>query len=185
MIPFLTSSIYIIQSDGSQGIQGQQYLLSGAAVSAGFTVNSYMPFDQVAPSVFSLGTNGYFVLWQSDQQDGSGWGKLDSIAREDIDTTDGCYRFPLGTFGQLYSLLGPAGSEVSVANSSIYGNQTNPVGVLSRTSLNSLILFEDDSSGIMSLLGNIYDTSVNSCTVLYELLSNNIHHILLSFKTEC
>eukprot|EP01102_Stenamoeba_stenopodia_P014876 TRINITY_DN5007_c0_g1_i1.p1 TRINITY_DN5007_c0_g1~~TRINITY_DN5007_c0_g1_i1.p1 ORF type:complete len:1061 (-),score=201.83 TRINITY_DN5007_c0_g1_i1:87-3269(-) len=134
--------------DGSQGIQGQQYLLGGVPVGSGFEVNSYIPNDQVDPYVFSLGSNGYFVTWQSYLQDGSGW----------------------GAYGQLYSLLGPTGYEISVTNTSTYGNQTHPVGVVSQTGLQSLIVFEDDSTGLLSLFANFVDTSANTCTVLFEQL---------------
>ena len=61
--------------DGSNyGIYGQRYNSSGVAQGAEFQINTYTPSEQQFPEVVGLDNGGFFVVWQSSGQDGSGWG---------------------------------------------------------------------------------------------------------------
>ena len=61
--------------DGSgDGIYAQRYASSGDLMGSEFKVNTYTALGQVSPSVTSLSDGGFLVAWQSDGQDGSGWG---------------------------------------------------------------------------------------------------------------
>jgi hypothetical protein len=61
--------------DGSgYGVFGQRYLGSGAPLGAEFRVNTFLTFDQVRPHVAADSSGDFVVIWQSDGQDGSGFG---------------------------------------------------------------------------------------------------------------
>src|SRR6185436_18059133 len=61
--------------DGSgYGIFGQRYDSGGVPQGNEFQINSYTPSHQRFPSVGAAGTNQFVVAWQSDGQDGSGYG---------------------------------------------------------------------------------------------------------------
>ncbi len=61
--------------DGSgRGIFGQRYAAGGAAAGAEFRVNTYTGDQQDDPTVISLSDGGFLVTWQSNLQDGSGYG---------------------------------------------------------------------------------------------------------------
>ena len=61
--------------DGSgPGIYGQRYHADGTAAGDEFRVNTETLGGQSAPSVSSLADGGFVVTWQSDVQDGSGFG---------------------------------------------------------------------------------------------------------------
>ncbi|WP_413205424.1 tandem-95 repeat protein [Rhodospirillum sp. A1_3_36] len=62
-------------TDGSSyGIQAMQYDASGEAVGAAFQVNEYTYSNQNDPEVIGTADGGYVIAWQSDAQDGSGYG---------------------------------------------------------------------------------------------------------------
>jgi hypothetical protein len=61
--------------DGSySGIFGQPYDGAGAAVGGEFRVNTYTTSYQSAPAVAADAAGNFVVVWQSDTQDGSGYG---------------------------------------------------------------------------------------------------------------
>jgi Ca2+-binding RTX toxin-like protein len=61
--------------DGSgYGVYGQRYSESGIPLGAEFRVNSYTTNYQTNPSVAALADGGWVVAWDSDGQDGSGFG---------------------------------------------------------------------------------------------------------------
>ena len=88
--------------DGSNyGIHGQRYNSAGVAQGAEFQVNTYTTNHQQYPQVVGLDNGGFFVVWQSNGQDGSGW----------------------GVYGQRYDATGTAiGGEVLI-NEHTSGNQ--------------------------------------------------------------
>ncbi len=64
-----------VDQDGSgEGIYGRMYDSDGKAAGDEFRVNSQTNNDQEASSVTGLSDGGFVVTWQSDGQDGSGYG---------------------------------------------------------------------------------------------------------------
>ncbi len=75
--------------DGS-GIFGQRYDAGGDVVGTEFQVNSYTTSDQQYPSVNGLDDGGFVVAWQSDGQDGDGYGIFSQrFSGEQLDPTGG------------------------------------------------------------------------------------------------
>jgi hypothetical protein len=61
--------------DGSGwGVYGQRFDANGNKVGSEFQVNTWTTNNQGIPSIASLSNGGFVVVWQSDGQDGSGWG---------------------------------------------------------------------------------------------------------------
>jgi VCBS repeat-containing protein len=61
--------------DGSgNGIYGQRYNAAGAAQGSEFRINTYTTATQSAPVVAMDDSGDFVVVWQSDGQDGSGYG---------------------------------------------------------------------------------------------------------------
>lgn len=61
--------------DGSGfGVYGQRYDASGVKVGAEFLINTTTTNDQLDHAITSLADGGFYVTWQSNGQDGSGWG---------------------------------------------------------------------------------------------------------------
>jgi len=93
------------QFSNTFGIYGQRYDANNALVAGEFQVNTYNISNQQNPSIAGLANGGYVVVWQSSDQDGSGW----------------------GIYGQRYDLLGnTSGGEFQV-NTNTNWNQQNPV----------------------------------------------------------
>ena len=68
----LWQSAVFAMNDGT--VYGQLYEGSGAPAGTQFRVNTYVPGYQLTPSAASDSAGSYFVVWRSDQQDGSEWG---------------------------------------------------------------------------------------------------------------
>jgi hypothetical protein len=61
--------------DGSGwGVYGQRFDSNGNKVGSEFQVNTWTTNDQEYPSITSLSNGGFVVVWDSDGQDGSGYG---------------------------------------------------------------------------------------------------------------
>ncbi|WP_135075106.1 Ig-like domain-containing protein [Terasakiella sp. SH-1] len=61
--------------DGSDsGIYHQRFDAQGNRVGAEGLVNSYTPHNQTRPEITGLADGGYVITWQSQHQDGSGYG---------------------------------------------------------------------------------------------------------------
>ncbi len=83
----------LTQDGGTSGIYAQRYNASGVAQGGEFRVNSFTTGIQLAPSIAMDSDGDFVVAWQSDGQDGSGY----------------------GVFAQRFSAAGvPQGSEFSV-----------------------------------------------------------------------
>ncbi|MEZ5842231.1 MAG: hypothetical protein R3D27_00675 [Hyphomicrobiaceae bacterium] len=64
-----------LNQDGSGwGVYGQRYDDAGVAVGVEFAVNTFTTGDQWLPSIAGLADGGFIVTYDSDGQDGSGWG---------------------------------------------------------------------------------------------------------------
>lgn len=63
------------EQDGSEsGIYAQRYSASGSAVGGEFRVNTYTHSDQLWPSIAVQPSGAFLVVWNSLDQDGSGYG---------------------------------------------------------------------------------------------------------------
>jgi Ca2+-binding RTX toxin-like protein len=61
--------------DGSEmGIYQQRYAANGATSGSEIRVNAYTPNSQSDPSITALADGGWVVAWESESQDGSGYG---------------------------------------------------------------------------------------------------------------
>lgn len=90
--------------DGSGfGVYAQAFLASGAPVGPETRVNATTDGDQRNPAVAMAADGRVVVVWQSQGQDGSGW----------------------GIYGRAYAADGTAGPEVRV-NNVVVGDQVNP-----------------------------------------------------------
>jgi hypothetical protein len=58
----------------SDGSFGQRFTSTGAKVGGEFKVNTWSPLSQNSPRVSGFSDGGFVVVWESFQQDGSGWG---------------------------------------------------------------------------------------------------------------
>jgi hypothetical protein len=56
------------------GVYGQRFDSNGNKVGSEFQVNTWATYDQSYPSITSLSNGGFVVVWQSNGQDGSGYG---------------------------------------------------------------------------------------------------------------
>lgn len=92
------------QDGASFGIYAQRYNADGTAVGGEFRVNTYTSNTQDDPTVAAMADGGFLVTWQSNNQDGSGY----------------------GIYAQRYSSDGsPAGAEFRV-NTTTIDHQNNP-----------------------------------------------------------
>ncbi len=70
--------VVVWQSDGQDGdrsgIYGQRYSASGVAQGSEFRVNTTVVKQQTTPAVAMDASGGFVVAWQSEDQDGDGWG---------------------------------------------------------------------------------------------------------------
>jgi hypothetical protein len=62
------------QDGSSAGVFGQRYSSSGAPLGPEFRVNTYTTNFQGGPSVAADPSGNFVVVWQGEQQDGSGYG---------------------------------------------------------------------------------------------------------------
>ncbi len=93
------------QDGAGSGIYGQTYDADGDASGSEFQVNTYTTSDQWASSVAALADGGFVVTWQSNGQDGGGY----------------------GIYGQRYSANGiPLGNEFAI-NTTTANDQSFPV----------------------------------------------------------
>ena len=59
---------------GDFGVFGQNFSAAGAPLGGEFRVNTHTAREQVWPAVAAQGIGKFVVTWDSDMQDGSGWG---------------------------------------------------------------------------------------------------------------
>ncbi len=91
--------------DGSGfGIYAQRYAANGSTSGTEFRINTTTSFDQSRPSIAGLKDGGFIVTWQSNNQDGSGY----------------------GIYGQRYNADGTTRGTEFRANTTTFGNQIEP-----------------------------------------------------------
>jgi hypothetical protein len=135
------SFLVVWQSQGQDGagwgVYGQRYDASGNAVGGEFQVNTTTAGDQENPSVATDGQGDYTVTWQSQGQDGNGW----------------------GVFAQRYNAAGALGGEVQV-NSTTAGDQQNARVAMSSNG-SSVVVWQSqgqDGDG-WGIFGQRYDST--------------------------
>ena len=112
------------------GIYGQIFTSYGVKIGNEFRVNTYIIDDQSNPSIASLANDNYIVTWQSNNQDGSGF----------------------GVYGQILDSTGnKLGSEFKI-NTFTLNSQSNP-SVASLINTNFVVVWDNNSQNIF---GNIY-----------------------------
>ncbi len=62
------------QDGGGMGAYGQRFDAAGSALGTEFLINTHTTNDQRHPRVSALSGGGFVVVWESDSQDGSGFG---------------------------------------------------------------------------------------------------------------
>jgi hypothetical protein len=73
--PLLGMSCSATPQDGSNfGVYGQRFDSNANKTGSEFQVNTWTTNDQSWPSITSLSNGGFLVVWDSERQDGSGWG---------------------------------------------------------------------------------------------------------------
>jgi len=128
--------------DGSgNGVFGQRYDATGAAVGSEFQVNTYTQSDQAEPSVTALSNGGFVVTWQSaGDQDGSG----------------------RGIFGQRYDAAGaPVDNEFQV---NTYTHSSQHLPAVTALSNGSIVVtwasnYQDGSGGGIGIFARIFENS--------------------------
>lgn len=124
----------------SYGSYAQRYAADGTPLGADFLINTYLPNQQYVPYLAALkddpataGTDesGFIAVWESNAQDGSGW----------------------GVYAQRFDLTGTkVGNEFRV-NTTVANSQTNPdVAVLNNSTV--VVVWSDDSTS--SIRGQLY-----------------------------
>jgi hypothetical protein len=126
------------QDGDGRGIYARLYDASGAAVGSEFLVNSYTTGSQTNPAV-AVDPDGDFVIaWQSDAQDGSGF----------------------GIFAQRFNAAGvPQGLEFQV-NTFTTNDQLNPAVALNADG-EFVIVWESAGSGAGGIVSGGYETMAN------------------------
>ena len=122
----------------SYGVFGQRYASSGTPLGLEFRVNTFTTGDQVRPAVASDPLGNFVVAWQSDGQDGSGF----------------------GVFGQRYAGAGaPSGPEFRV-NSFTTSGQSFPA-VTADAAGNFVVVWESalEDGSVLGVFGQRYAAS--------------------------
>ncbi len=71
---FVVTWVSYAQDGGLNGVYGQRFASDGTAVGSEFRVNTTTSDQQMAPDVTALPDGGFLVTWESNGQDGSGYG---------------------------------------------------------------------------------------------------------------
>jgi hypothetical protein len=139
------------EQDGSfRGVFGQRYDGSGVPAGPEFRVNTYTPFMQSNPAVATAASGAFVVVWESNEQDGSGY----------------------GVFGQRYdSSSAPVGPEFRV-NTATAANQYRP-SVAADGAGNFVVVWQQAGGGVFGQrfagtgapLGSEFRVNTNTFTV--------------------
>jgi len=127
-------------ADYLYGIYAQRYDADGAAVGTEFLVNTWTALSQFEPAIAALADGGFIVSWNSDGQDGSGYGiyaqrydaagnpvglKLSGTAAAESFTLDPGQTMTVDGAGGNDTLNGSAGNDVllgGAGNDTLNGN---------------------------------------------------------------
>ena len=127
---FVVAWVNYAQDCNSEGVFAQIFYSNGSKAGLEFPVNTYCINDQINPSLSSVSTSNFMIVWQSSGQDGSG----------------------SGIYGQIYTSSGATiGNEFRV-NTNTIGDQINP-SITTLINDNYIVLWQS-SDGIY---GQIFD----------------------------
>jgi len=128
------------QDGAASGIFGQRYDSSGAAVGAEFQVNTTTVLDQKDASVAGFDSGGFVVVWESDGQDGAGF----------------------GVYGQRYDSSGvKVGGELAVNTTTALDQSDAKVTVLSNGDFVVVWESSGQDSGGVGVYARVYDVSAD------------------------
>ncbi|HJT75855.1 MAG TPA: Ig-like domain repeat protein, partial [Gemmataceae bacterium] len=126
------------QDGNSWGVYGQRYDSGGNPVGGTFQVNTYTANAQQHPEVAMAADGSFVVVWQSNNQDGNGW----------------------GVYGQRYDSAGNrAGGEFQV-NTTTANAQMNPVVAIDPNH-NFVVAWDANQTGDWDVYAQHYDASGN------------------------
>lgn len=136
--------------DGSGwGVYSKIFNNDGTTFGSQFRVNTYTTGDQLAPSIAALSNNNFIVVWQSLQQDGSGY----------------------GIYGQLFDNTGAKVNTEFRVNTYITNDQSSPIVAALPNDKFVITWTSKGQNGInKQVYGKIYTNSGN--TVNSEFLVN-------------
>jgi uncharacterized delta-60 repeat protein len=114
-----------LQDGSAGGVFGQVFAADGTALGAEFVVNTTTTDEQVAPALTALADGGFVVTWQSNLQDGSGFGvyrqQFNALGQPMVHTIVGSDQndtFRLADTATNLHLQGGAGNDTYVINAS-------------------------------------------------------------------
>src|SRR3990172_9171466 len=132
---FVTVWLSYNQDGSNWGVFGQRFDAAGLPQGSEFQVNSYTTGSQYGPAVASDANGNFVTVWQSYNQDGSGW----------------------GVFGQRFDAAGlRQGSEFPV-NSYTTGYQRRPAVAADANGNFVVVWLQDESSG--GVFGKRFDAA--------------------------
>ncbi|WP_040476951.1 cadherin-like domain-containing protein [Paramagnetospirillum caucaseum] len=100
----VTWKSYTQDTSSSWGVYGQRYSATGQVMGSEFRANTATANDQTTQAVTALSDGGFVICWQSNLQDGSGW----------------------GVYGQRYSFASQAVGGEFLVNTFTAGDQSKP-----------------------------------------------------------
>ncbi|MGI9421335.1 MAG: putative Ig domain-containing protein, partial [Geminicoccaceae bacterium] len=132
------------QDGDNWGIYGQRYDSAGNAVEFEFQINQETSNEQKEPAVSALADGGFFVTWQSRDQDGDNW----------------------GVYGRRFNADGdPLGSEFQINTTSVAQQEKADVAALSDGGLAMAWQSRDQDGDNWGVFGHRYDSETATVTV--------------------
>ncbi len=123
------------------GIYAQRYLANGTADGTAFKVNEYTTGDQQNPTVVRDNAGRFVIAWQSDGQDGDGY----------------------GIYARRYAADGTAiDTNEFLVNTTTAGDQKMPTAAVARDNGNFVIAWEGDVAAAetsVEVLARVYDST--------------------------
>lgn len=137
-------------------IYGQILTSSGSKVGGEFQINSHEASSQVEPAAASLSDGGFAAVWASYGQDGSGY----------------------GVYGQRFDSNGNKLGDEFKVNSYTSGDQKTPkiIGLTNGGFVVTWQSYSQDSSGIYTVHGQLFDSSGNPDGDEFQLSSNSSYN---------
>lgn len=137
-------------STSDHGIYGQVFDANGIKKGGEFHANTFIAYNQINPQVTALNDGGFIVTWESENQDGAGWGVYAQRYDANGNQTNSLLTNTAGN-----DIL--AGS-ISDDNTVTYANSTAPIKVSLNISSqqNTIGAGLDTLTGIENLIGSNY-----------------------------
>jgi hypothetical protein len=166
-------------SDGSgSGIYAQRYNASGVAQGAQFRVNTTTANDQAIPAVAMNASGDFVVAWNSDGQDGTGWGSYAQHFRADGTPAGAEIRVNTTTANnQDLTSVALSGTHAVVAWTGNGIGET--AGVFAQRLSTAYVVTNTNDSGAGSLRQAILDAnaSAGADTIVFNIAGTGTHTI--------